>query len=217
MKRRLPCSWRLAAALFGLACAPACGERPSEGGAGHYNAALLAWEAGRFEEAVQHARAAEAANDSLARRRAAYVRGLVSFAWSEESAAEAARPGGDRTARERAIADAEDALLAWRVAATGADDWPAARRNVERALLRLEELSEVRRDRKPRPPRPPPPRRPVADPTPPVPPAGTVAEDLLSADQTALLFERLAEKDAEKRQVRRAAQALVEPAGVADR
>jgi hypothetical protein len=76
----------------------------------------------------------------------AFVRGNAAFARSE--AAEQL---------DLRIALAEDAVAAWRTAAM-TRDWPEARRNVERGLLRLQELYEKRsgKERKPPEPRPPP-------------------------------------------------------------
>jgi hypothetical protein len=79
-----------------------------------------------------------------------FVRGNVAFARS-----------GKAEKLDVQIALAEDAVAAWRTAAMSRD-WPEARRNVERGLLRLEGLYERQRgktkppDRKP-PPLPPPP------------------------------------------------------------
>lgn len=76
----------------------------------------------------------------------AFVRGNAAFAKSE--AAEQL---------DLRIALAEDALAAWRTAAM-TRDWPEARRNVERGLLRLQQLYEKRsgKERKPPEPKPPP-------------------------------------------------------------
>ncbi|HEX5135685.1 MAG TPA: hypothetical protein VFY93_01845 [Planctomycetota bacterium] len=57
---------------------------------------------------------------------------------------------------DRKIALAEDALAAWRVAAMSRD-WPEARRNVERGLLRLQQLYEKRSGKESKPPQPKPP------------------------------------------------------------
>lgn len=76
----------------------------------------------------------------------AFVRGNAAFARSE--AAEQL---------DLRIALAEDAVAAWRAAAM-TRDWPEARRNVERGLLRLRELYERRSGKEPKPPEPRPPQ-----------------------------------------------------------
>lgn len=84
---------------------------------------------------------------------AAFVRGNAAFARSE--AAEEL---------DLRIALAEDAVAAWRTAAM-TRDWPEARRNVERGLLRLRQLYEKRsgKERKPPEPKPPPEQRPALE------------------------------------------------------
>ncbi len=59
---------------------------------------------------------------------------------------ERAAEAGDREAFKAAVMRAEDALAYWQRAAATRADWPAARRNVERALLRVEALRESKRD-----------------------------------------------------------------------
>jgi len=54
------------------------------------------------------------------------------------------REAGDRESAKAAEMRAEDALAYWQAAATTRLDWPAARRNVERALLLLGRLRERR-------------------------------------------------------------------------
>lgn len=79
----------------------------------------------------------------------AFVRGNRAFAKSE--AAEQL---------DLRIALAEDAVAFWRAAAM-TRDWPEARRNVERGLLRLRQLYEKRSGKEEKPPEPkPPPERP---------------------------------------------------------
>jgi len=121
-----------------------------------------------------------------------FVRGNVAFARSEA----AEQP-------DLQIALAEDALAAWRVAAMQRD-WPEARRNVERGLLRLQRLYEKKsgKERKPPQPRPPQPPAPGKE-------DGAEAEaalekgDLAEA-QVLRLLEMLREKEAKKLAARRA-------------
>ena len=113
-----------------------------------------------------------------------------------------------------AIAYAEKARRFWQLAAMDRPDWPEARRNVERALLKLEELKrrkaeweeQRRRDADPR-PRPQPKPRPQP---------GTEREEVeqeaadlaqlqeLSPEAVRRLLEKLAEKEREKLALRRA-------------
>lgn len=53
---------------------------------------------------------------------------------------------GDGEAFKAAVMRAEDALAYWQRAAATRADWPQARRNVERALLRVKQLREQKRD-----------------------------------------------------------------------
>jgi hypothetical protein len=122
----------------------------------------------------------------------AFVRGNVAFARSE--AAEQ---------MDLQIALAEDAVAAWRVAAMQRD-WPEARRNVERGLLRLQQLMEKRsgKERKPperKPPIPPPPGREEGPET-----EAQLERGELAQSQVLRLLELLREKEAKKLAGRRA-------------
>jgi len=122
-----------------------------------------------------------------------FVRGNVAFARSE--AAEDI---------DIQIAFTEDAIAAWRAAAIQRD-WPEARRNVERGLLRLQGLFEKKsgKDRKPPEPKPPP------VPPPPGKEEGPETEAKLEKGELAQaqvlrLLELLREKEAKKTAERRA-------------
>lgn len=83
----------------------------------------------------------------------AFLRGNASFARSMALNDEVNRPDADPRARAGALAFAEDALAYWRAAAASRSDWPGARRNVERALLRIDMLREKgKQKRKKQPP-----------------------------------------------------------------
>ena len=155
---------------------------------------------------------------SLAAHRT-FLRGNASFALSEAAEARAEAPGGDVRDHEASLAHAEDALAAWRTAAVSRSYWPAARRNVERALLRLERLrtESARKDRTPKPPEPggddPPdaPPDPKVPPPPPRVPADAPSDDRpsdvesgdLAAAEVLRVFETLAEKERAKQALRR--------------
>ena len=99
----------------------------------------------------------------------------------------------------KAFALAEDALAHWRVAATSRADWPAARRNVERALLRLHQL-RVRAKPKRKPPPPPPDNKPKAA-------KAKVETQDLAPGAVLQLLKVLARKDQERLRARRDARA----------
>jgi hypothetical protein len=167
-------------------------------------------------------RVAQSAAEEAVRRggapfegRRSFVRGSVAYALSEAAEAEAARPDADPAAADAAMRHAEDAVASWRAAAASRDDWPAARRNLERALRRLATLREKqpkkgagsRPREEPLPPLPAPADAPEEAP-PPVParPEDTTTTTTdLPADQVMKVLDRLVEKEREKAQARRAA------------
>jgi hypothetical protein len=195
-----------AGSLLLAAALAACGG--GDGARAAHDEAVAALRAGDLPRADAAVRRLAAAGDGAAAAHAAFLRGNVAFAHSEAAEAEAARPGGERTAAEAARVLAEDALAAWRAAAVSRADWPAARRNVERALLRIARLRERSPDRtgKPPPPndRPPPPPPPAPDPeAAPREAAPLVTTDLPEGSVLGLL-ETLRQKDRERRSARRA-------------
>lgn len=203
-----------ALARFDAAAAEAGDDVPAELWYGQALSALAAGDPARAETAAR--RAIEAADPELLAL-SRFLLGNVAYARSLRAEAEARKPGADARAFQWAIAATEDALAAWRAAAATRDDWPAARRNVERALLRLEALRERRQtggkgkpkpgDGKPPPDEPP---KPDAPPPPPPPDDGgkdpdtAVAEDELPPSRVLGLFELLRAKEAAKRATRRA-------------
>lgn len=122
-----------------------------------------------------------------------FVRGNVAFARSEA----AENP-------DFQITLAEDAIAAWRKAAM-TRDWPEARRNVERGLLRLQRLWEKKRGDPPQPP----PKPPTPKPGPETGEDGPETEAKLEKGELAQpqvlrLLEILREKEAKKVAERRA-------------
>ncbi|MFM8981002.1 MAG: VWA domain-containing protein, partial [Planctomycetia bacterium] len=111
----------------------------------HVNLGLCALRVGQPERARAAFAAAEAAGGPAYARYGAFLRGHLAFEASRDLEARAAQPGADPALFEGALMRAEDALAAWRLAARSVSDWPEARRNMERALLRLEALREQRR------------------------------------------------------------------------
>jgi hypothetical protein len=170
-------------ALLLFALLAGCG-----GASGDRDRALAALRAGDED-------AAEAAAARVGGGFGAFVRGNVAFSRSE--AAEALAP-------DLAIAQAEDAVASWRFAAASRPDWPAARRNVERGLLRLERLRE-KRTGKPAPPPEPEAPEPVPEPPPPEAPEETaeLEEGELAPRDVLRLLEVVTEKERQKLALRR--------------
>ena len=179
----------------------ACGGEDSA-----YTRALAALRAGRLDEAES----AAAAGGPEIRVLCEFLRGNVAFARCEMVERQAEEPGAEPFAYDVAIAYGEKALRFWRHAAMSRADWPEARRNAERALLKLEVLQKKkadqdeqrRRESDPQPrPRPKPKPRPrggdaEADPNRP-------QLQQLSREQVMRLLEKLAEKEREKLALRR--------------
>lgn len=123
-------------------CCTACGdETPTRAGA----AAVAALRSENFDEALDAAATAARKGDARFTALRYFVRGSVAYATSLEFEAEATR--GDPEAAKMAYQRAEDALAYWQMASASRSDWPAARRNVERGLLRLQALRESKTER----------------------------------------------------------------------
>jgi hypothetical protein len=191
----------------------ACGAPEPTAAERAYERALAALREGRPRDAA--AAAEEAAREDAAAfaPRRDFVRGNVAFAASEAAEAEAEKPDAPPDALEVALAHAEDAVAHWGRAAASRDDWPAARRNLERGLLRLAALRAKQKSRsaKPSEERPPPPeeapppperREPDGDPA-----NVDVETKELRPEDVSRLWQVLAQKEREKRAARRAARA----------
>lgn len=133
-----------------------------------------------------------------------FLRGNEAFAASVALETEGRRPGGDPEALKAAVMRAEDALAFWQGAAKTRADWPEARRNVERGLLRLARLREKKGGRRPPPPRPPPPTPPDDTEDPPPAPQPRLLTAELPAARVLDLLDLLQVREREKRKVRRA-------------
>jgi len=195
-------AWNAAAAEAGDAASPEL----------LYDLALAALRTGDFALAATSAdAAARRGGEAFGPLRDA-VHGSVAFARSEAMEVEAGKPGAPPTTMDKAIALAEDALAAWRAAAASRADWPPVRRNVERALLRLERLRERRAEAQrrlapPPPPTPPPSPTPppaIPDEQPPPPKTPDPASKDLAPAEVLRLLEVLGEKERQKGLVRRA-------------
>jgi hypothetical protein len=124
--------------LLGAAVSGGCGSE-SRARAAHADA-LAALSRGDVKSALAAAERAAFEGGERWRPVLDFVRGSASFARSVAAEPPAAATPDAVAALEQALVLAEDALAFWQRAATSREDWPAARRNVERALLRIEAL-----------------------------------------------------------------------------
>lgn len=184
----------------------------------HYDVALAALQCGQPAVAEAAAERAVARGGAPFELRRTFVHGCAAFYDGEVAAGEASLPDADPTLFDRAIHGMEAARDAWIAAATSRDDWPQARRNVERALRKLDELTRAKaermRKRAPTPNAAPPPSEPdpVAKPEDKVP--AVVPEAELTPSQIERLFEILQRDEEEKvalRRARRAARPAASP------
>lgn len=167
----------------------------------------------------------DVAAEELAARRT-FLEGNAAFARSEEAERTSKDAGADPTTLDFAIVRAEDAVAFWRKAAVTRDDWPEARRNIERGLLLLKRLRAAQADKNKKPdskptespdatPVPPPDTTPLVPPPPPPPPPPTSSDGTeipkpeastpdLTPEQVMKLLDVLREKEKQKVVVRRA-------------
>jgi hypothetical protein len=127
--------------LYGVwSTATRSGERPAED---LFNRAVHALRAGEWSEAELFAEKAGVRGGTRLWPHRDFVLGAAAFARGQAAAIEAARPDGGPFAFERALGHARSALDAWRRAvAARDDDWPAARRNAERAARLIADLQQ---------------------------------------------------------------------------
>lgn len=168
-----------------------------------FNRALAALRAGDLTDAEGAAEtAAERGTPEIAAL-CDFVRGNAAFERCLMAERQASTAAAEPFAFDVAITYAKKARGLWQLAAMSRSDWPEARRNVERALLKEDELRRKKADReeqqrrkaKPRPR----PRPPDAEPDP------AVAPQLkeLDPDEVLRLLDKLAQKEREKRALRR--------------
>jgi hypothetical protein len=200
-----------AAALIVLLLLPwlsGCGDGEEATAIRQYNEALEAYAAGELRHAYASAEKAARLGGAETAGYADFLRGNVKFAECALAEEQAGTAEAEPFALEVALAYARSARDLWQSAAMSRPDWPAARRNVERALLKIRELTDrkeeakSRKERRPDPkPAPKPePLDPGLDPD--QPPEALLTE--LSAEEIRRLFERLARKEQEKVDLRRA-------------
>lgn len=144
---------------------------------------------------------APAADGDPASARARFLEGTAAWARCDAAESESLR---NPAAFDRALAEARSARDGWAEAAASRADWPAARRNVERALLRMKRLEadKAAADRAKG-------RRPGEPPPPPPPKAGDKPMEVpdaaprpLTREEVMRLLERLAAMEKEKKAVR---------------
>lgn len=177
-----------------------------------YNEAVAALRAGDLVRAEIAAERAAARDPELLGPRD-FVLGCGAFIRCEREEIKFFGPLGATAAIGNAIVHAEAARDLWQDAAATRDDWPEARRNVERALFKLADLGKKAEDAKarsrPQPiPKPAPkddkgvPQTQGEDPKP-APRVDPITTEL-PPDQITRVLDRLAEKEKEKTRLRRA-------------
>jgi hypothetical protein len=173
-----------------------------------FNRALAALRAGDLTDAEAAAEEAAARGTPEIAALGDFARGNAAYERCRMAERQASTAAAEPFALDVAITYAKKARGLWQRAAMSRSDWPEARRNVERALLKAEELQRKKADQEepprkktdPRPkPRPPPAPRPDAEQAP------TVEPQLkeLDPDEVLRLLDKLAEKEREKRALRR--------------
>lgn len=203
---------RHAEALAGFrALAAAAGELASPELLGDLAlAALRAQRPGDAEPAVQRLLAADDAGE---RARGAFLSGLCHWQRCDVAEAAAKLQDAEPFAYDVAVKSCRQALAAFLAADAPGAPWPAARRNAERAAVRLaalekakDEADAARRSKQEKAPPPPvPDERKEQEPAPPQPAA--------SQADVADVLERLRQKERQKRVVRAAAQGAAATAG----
>jgi len=174
-----------------------------------YDEALASLRAGDFTHAESSADEAAARGGAVFAALRDFVRGNAAFARSALSEKQADGIEAEPFAFDVAIAQATAARDAWVRAAISRDDWPEARRNVERALLAIERLKvkkQAREDREKKSTEAPKPRplpTPKADPKNGKETPAELQSAELPADEVRRLFDVLAAKEKEKLAARR--------------
>ena len=205
------CAGRFAEAQVAFAAAAGAAD-PATASRLRYDEALAALRAGDLDAAESAARAATIHGGDEVRGACDLLLGNVAFERARVAAADAHVEGAPAYTFDRAIALCDSARQSWQRAAMSRADWPAARRNVERAVARLAELERERAkaQQQEQPggagagePQP----QPTAVPKPapaPTQPATVAAEHELPQEEVERLFEKLDEQERNKRLLRAA-------------
>jgi len=205
---------RSAAVVFFLACV-GCGGADEQAAVDAYNRALAALRAGEPRVAANEAERAAALDDGEVHELSIFLLGNTAYAQCLTAERAAGTAAAEPFAFDVAITYGESALGSWSRAAMLRGDWPAARRNAERALRKIRDLrrkkadaEEKQRRRSDPKPKPKPPKPPPINPE----PGKTIDKDPnakvraaeLSPEEVVRLMDRLAEKEQEKLDLRRA-------------
>ena len=198
--------WRSTILIGPLLLAACAGEQSAQA---HLEAALHALREGRLRDA-------EGAAERAVRRGGApyealrnFVRGNTAFARCLLAEKQAAMPQAEPFALDVAINYSKAARDSWKAAATSRSDWPEARRNVERALLKIEELEQKKAEQEKRrkqtdpKPTPQPKPQPKTKPTPQKEAKPKLQVKQLPPEEVKKLLDRLAQKEREKLALRR--------------
>lgn len=109
-----------------------------------YNAAWHALDAGELERCAEELEALRATERVQIRNLAVFLSGNLAWRRADDAALRARGPRGGLREWDQAVAAVRAARDAWVEAAATRTDWPAARRNAERAVRRLDELEQLR-------------------------------------------------------------------------
>lgn len=182
-----------------------------------FNQSTAALRAGDLVVAEIAAEKAAAHGGPLAWPRRDFIRGNAAFVRCDREELKAYGPAGGVRAIDAALRFAEQARDAWTKAAASRENWPEARRNVERAILKIQKLRAMKEEAESKPNEPPPkkpqplpaaesgePQDPGTERRPA--PRARATTNELTPEQVAALMDRLAEKEREKVRVRRADQ-----------
>ncbi|MHC4163237.1 MAG: hypothetical protein ACYTDU_12665 [Planctomycetota bacterium] len=173
-----------------------------------FNRALAALRAGDLTDAEGAAASAAARGTPEIAALSDFLRGNAAFARCRMAERQASTTAAELFAFDVAITYARKAGRLWQLAAMSRPDWPEARRNVERALLKEEKLRRKKADREKQ-------QRRKTDPQPrpkPTPEKGRDIEpdpavdpqlEELDPDEVLRLLDKLVEKEKEKRALRR--------------
>jgi hypothetical protein len=194
--------------LVALAAIGCGGEEPA---AALHNRAVAALQAGDLVAAEIAAEKAAARGGPELEGLRDFVIGNAAFVRCEKEELAAYGPRG-AAALETAIGHAKQARDSWALAAARRADWPEARRNVERARIKLDLLAKKKDELTPAnpPPKPKPPPPPKDQPAPRKPEDFTPAPrvdpqlDEVPAEDVVKLLEKLKAKEQDKLRVRRA-------------
>ena len=175
----------------------------------HYDMALCALRAGQLDRCEAAAEASSEGGDPEFVALRNFLIGNVAYARCEQVEMLALRPEAEPFLLEQALEHVEQACESWRAAALGRPDWPAARRNLERALVKRAKLENIQREREEQKQETPPEELPEPPPPEPEAPRHDVQEDaqeelgLLSPEELTQMLQRLDRNQEEKRALRR--------------